>query len=478
MKRKICFITSLSLWIVIHGIYIFNNKQEKSINIGLLHSFNGTLSQNEMPIYLAAKLAVDEININGGIMGRELKMTVADGMSTADTFAHNAKALIQGSGLKEIDKKRKKKFSPVSAIFGTWTSSSRRNVIPVIEEYENLLFYSVQYEGVEGFNDSQKGNVIYMGACANQQLKPAIRWARLHLGKNAYFIGSNYIYPRIAYRLADKILKDENKAYISSARFVNLNKKKPEDFRDAIEDIRKTKPDYIINTLNGMDNNIAFFQALAQANLPKTLNVISFSITENDIKSIYDNIPNEFKVNNYLCWNYFSDLDSYQNLNFKNKVKNIIAKAKNNKDLPENLLQLIKEYQKQSTLSISEPMVDTYNAIHLWARVCEKIKSTDPLLVRKALLGSIYNGPGGVTYIDSKNGHSWKTLRIAKVDREEIKIIWNSIGPIQPEPFYGHTREEWNEILAELKNEFEGNWESNTAEDVSIFNNLSLLMTK
>ncbi|MCM8535073.1 MAG: transporter substrate-binding protein [Lentisphaeraceae bacterium] len=472
MKKPYIIILFLVTWLIVHSFMIYKVKQKKDIQIGLLHSFTGTLKESETPLYLAAKLAVDEINKNGGVLGQKVNMLVADGMSKPQVFAENAKRLLNGQALEEFDIVKGEivadggAHAKVSAIFGTWSSSSRKRVIPIIEQFNSLLFYSVQYEGAEGPRDSSDGNVVYLGAAANQQLLPSISWARLHLGQTAYLIGSNYIYPRVTYELVKSCFKNECGGNLIGARFVNLSKDDVIDFKYAVEDIKRNKPDYIINTLNGIKNNKAFFKALAAANLKKIPIVLSYSITENDIRNIYSEMPKGTQIVNYLCWNYFADLGNQQNQSFYNKIKNVASKLSTNDSLPPRIRQQVNKFLANDRLIITEPMVDTYAAIKLWAIACEKAGTINPEVVRKEILGSTFNGPGGITYIDEKNGHSWKTLRIGKLEKDRLDIVWSSIGPIQPKPYYGDP--DWTKVLKNLKTQFGGNWESQSDADTII----------
>src|SRR5690554_4372089 len=119
------------------------------IRVGILHSLSGTMAISETAVVDATKLAIEEINASGGLLGRPVEAVVADGASDPDAFAREAARLID-------DEK-------VCVVFGCWTSASRKAVKPVFEERNHLLFYPVQYEGIE-----QSPNIIYTGATPNQ----------------------------------------------------------------------------------------------------------------------------------------------------------------------------------------------------------------------------------------------------------------------------------------------------------------------
>ncbi len=155
-------------------------KSQPPIRVGILHSFTGTMAISEIPVSEAEQLAIAEINASGGLLGgRKVEAILADGCSDWPTFANQAKHLL-------LEDK-------VCAVFGCWTSASRKTVRPIFEEYSGLLFYPVQYEGLE-----ESPNIIYLGAAPNQQIIPAVKWTFDNLGHRFYLVGSDYVFPRAA----------------------------------------------------------------------------------------------------------------------------------------------------------------------------------------------------------------------------------------------------------------------------------------
>lgn len=215
--------------LMIAGLTLFLIKPEKPapIKIGVLHSLTGTMAQSEMPLVDAVQLAVNEINAQGGVLGQTLEMIVADGQSDPAIFAKEAERLITQEN--------------VSVIFGCWTSASRKAVKSVVEKYNHLLLYPVQYEGLE-----QSPNIIYTGSAPNQQIIPAIRWALKNLGKRVYLIGSDYIFPRTANRIMRDFIRVDN-AQLLAERYFSLGS---QDVAEIISEIEKIKPDVILNTIN------------------------------------------------------------------------------------------------------------------------------------------------------------------------------------------------------------------------------------
>lgn len=161
--------------------------ERQPVRIGLLHSLTGTMAVSERPLLDAEKMAIDEINGQGGVLGRPIEPVQADGASAPDLFAEEARRLL-GEG--------------VGVLFGCWTSASRKAVKPEVEESGGLLWYPVQYEGLE-----QSDNIVYTGSCLNQQVFPAVEWAVAHVGRRLFLLGSDYVFPRIANRLTRLLVR-------------------------------------------------------------------------------------------------------------------------------------------------------------------------------------------------------------------------------------------------------------------------------
>ncbi len=219
------------------------------------------MSISEIPVVESVQLAIEEINASGGLLGgRKVLPKLADGRSDWPTFASQAETLL-------ADDK-------VCAVFGCWTSASRKTVRPIFEAYGGLLFYPVQYEGLE-----QSPNIVYLGAAPNQQIIPAVKWAFDNLGQRFYLVGSDYVFPRAA----NAVIGDQIKALggkILGADYIPLG---GADVQAVVARIVAAKPDVILNTING-DTNVAFFRALREAGItPAKIPTISFSIGESEL---------------------------------------------------------------------------------------------------------------------------------------------------------------------------------------------------
>src|SRR5690606_27384209 len=150
---------------------------DTTVTVGQLHSATGTMAISETGAIQAERLAIDQINASGGILGRQIKVIQEDGASDWPTFAEKAKKLL------ESDK--------VATVFGCWTSASRKAVLPIFEKDNGLLYYPTFYEGLE-----QSKNVIYTGQEATQQILASLDWiAGEKKAKTFFLVGSDYIWP-------------------------------------------------------------------------------------------------------------------------------------------------------------------------------------------------------------------------------------------------------------------------------------------
>ena len=357
------------------------------VKVGLLHSLTGAMALSETPVRDAELLAINEINKNGGVLGHQIKVIQEDGKSTPTKFAEKARKLL------ETDK--------VTTVFGCWTSNSRKAVKPIFEENYKLLWYPVQYEGMEA-----SPNIMYTGASPNQQVVPAIDWAAETLGKKFFLIGSDYTFPRIA----NRIIKTQAKhigAEIIGEIYVSMDKS---DFSSIIKEIKNAKPDVIINTING-NSNISFFQQLKQYGIKAAdIPVLSFSVSEGEVNSIgIENL-----ANHYIAWNYFESTETKENTEFIKNYKNAYGQDR----------------------KLGDPIEAAYVAVHLWAKACEKAGTFDTEAVRIAAKGLSFQAPEGLATIEGSNQHLYKTVRIGKISKNgHVDQVWATPAPVRPDPY-------------------------------------------
>jgi urea transport system substrate-binding protein len=379
---------------------------DKVIKVGILHSLTGTMAISERSLVDAIKMAIEEVNAKGGILGRKIVPIIEDGASDWPTFAKKAKKLIYK------DK--------VSSVFGCWTSASRKKVLPIFEESNNLLWYPVQYEGGES-----SPNVIYTGAAPNQQIIPALKWGLNNLGKRIFLVGSDYVFPIEANRIIKEYIRS-GEGTIVGEEYRELGDK---NFEEIVAMIKKENPDVIINTVNG-DSNVGFFSALDAAwskheDIPP---VISLSIAEDELITI----GMKSTIGNYGAWNYFQSIDSDINKKFVRNFK--------------------KRYG--STRVTDDPIEAAYCQVLLFAKAVEKAKSINPQEIRDAARGIRLIAPNGPIRIDENNQHTWKTARIGRINKDgQFDIVWRSTSPIRPEPYLEIEFDNWKERLQKIKQE-------------------------
>ena len=251
---------------------------EDTVKVGILYSATGSMAISEGAVKDAEVLAIDEINEAGGILGKQIEYIEEDGASEPSTFATKAEKLI------DQDK--------VKTVFGCWTSASRKAVKPVFEEYGNLLWYPVQYEGMES-----SSNIIYTGAAPNQQIVPAIDYLIDQGYKKFFLLGSDYVFPRTANMIINAQCKAKGVEVVGE-EYAQMDQT---DFGSIISKIEAAKPDVIINTLNGT-GNLSFFKQMSEKNYTADdYMTMSFSIAEEEVKTIGADILKGHMVS----WNYY-----------------------------------------------------------------------------------------------------------------------------------------------------------------------------
>jgi urea transport system substrate-binding protein len=359
-----------------------------TIPVGILHSLSGTMAISEVSVRDAELLAIDEINAAGGVMGKKLKPVVEDGASDWPTFAEKAQKLIS------TDK--------VAATFGGWTSASRKAMLPVFERNKALLYYPVQYEGLEA-----SPYIFYTGATTNQQIIPGLEFLKEKLKvKKLFLVGSDYVFPRTANKEIKAWAKG-NGMKIVGEEYSPLGNT---DYATTINKIKQAKPDAVFQTING-DSNVAFWKQFHDSGLDaKKLPVISVSTAEDEVRGVgIDNI-----VGQYVAWNYYQTTPGAKNDAFVKAYK-----AKYGADRVTD-----------------DPIEAGYVGVHLWAMAAEKAGSTDVEKVKAASKGLVFEAPEGKVTVDGENQHIYKTARIGKLRADGlIDTVFESDGPIKPDPY-------------------------------------------
>ena len=359
-----------------------------TVKVGLLHSLTGSMAISEKSVRDAEVLAIKEINAAGGVNGKQIEYVEEDGASEPSTFATKAEKLIDSEG--------------VSTIFGCWTSSSRKAVKPIVEEYGSLLWYPVQYEGMES-----SSNIVYTGAAPNQQIVPAIDYLLDQGYKKFFLLGSDYVFPRTANMIINAQLEAKGAKAVGE-EYADMDQT---DFAAIISKIEAAKPDVIINTLNGT-GNVSFFKQMSEKNYTsKDYMTMSFSIAEEEVATIGADILKGHMVS----WNYYQTTDTEKNKEFVNAYKDAYG---------ENRVT-------------SDPAEAAYDAVYLWKAACEKADSFEPEDVIKAVeSGEIsFDAPEGTVTIQGDNHHLVKPVRLGQVGDDGLINEIYATDPVAPDPY-------------------------------------------
>jgi len=377
-------------------IYSQYGRAKPSIKIGVLHSLTGTMASSETPLVDAVRLAVEEANQSGGLNGQQIEMIVADCRSDAAYCAQQAEKLITEDG--------------VQALFGCWTSSCRKAVKQVVEKHHHLLFYPLQYEGLE-----QSPDIIYTGAAPNQQIIPMALWALQHQGKRFYLIGSDYIFPRTANLMIKDVLLAQG-GQLLGERYVPLG---ASDMAVVVKEIAAQHPDFVVNTLNG-DSNLHFFRALRTAGIgAENTPVFSTSVTEVGLAAM----GVDLMTGHYAAWNYFQSLENDENKAFVARFRQRFGRER----------------------VLDDPMAASYIGVKLWVDTVRSQGSTDIVLIKTVLAQQTLLAPPGIVAVDYDTRHLWKTAYIGKARADgQFEIVWQSDTAVHPAPFpFYRSRSEW-----------------------------------
>lgn len=359
---------------------------QETVKLGLLHSLSGTIAIAEASLVEAEKMAIDEINAAGGVLGRKIEPIIEDGASDNPTFAEKARKLI------ERDK--------VVAIVGCYTSASRKAVLPVLNQAKGLLFYPTYYEGQE-----QDKRVFYTSQEATQSVIAAVQWLAKEKGKTFFLVGSDYIYPRTCNKIAKPTITNAG-GKVLGEEYAPLGHT---EFSSIINKIKAAKPDCIYSTVVG-GSNVAFYKQLRAAGLDGTKQVLlSTVVSENEIEGI----GKDNAAGYYACMGYFQSIKSPANEKFVGAFK-----AKYGSDRV-----------------IGDPMEVAYNSVYLWKMAVEKAKSFDIDKVTAAAGGVEWEAPEGTLRVHASNHHLWKKVRIGRARTDgQFDIVWES-SLIEPNPF-------------------------------------------
>ena len=359
-----------------------------TIKVGVLHSLSGTMAISETTLKDTMLMLIEDQNKKGGVLGRQLEAIVVDPASNWPLFAEKARGLIEKDN--------------VDVIFGSWTSVSRKSVLPVIEELNSVFFYPVQYEGEE----SSK-NVFYTGAAPNQQAIPAVDYLMNDIGVERWVLaGTDYVYPRTTNKILKAYLKAKGVA--DSDIMINYTPFGHSDWQTIVADIKsfgsEGKQTAVVSTING-DANVPFYKELGNQNVDASdIPVVAFSVGEEELSGL-DTTP---LVGHLAAWNYFMSVDAESNYEFIDKWTTFIGDDKR---------------------VTNDPMEAHYIGFNMWVKAVEKAGSADPEAVQEAIIGiTTPNLSGGVSAM-MPNHHITKPVLIGEIQADgQFDIIWETAG--------------------------------------------------
>jgi urea transport system substrate-binding protein len=365
---------------------------EESVKVGVLHSLSGTMAISETSCKDATLLAVEEINAKGGVLGKKIEAVVVDPASNWPLFAEKAKELLL--------------THKTAAVFGCWTSVSRKSVLPVFEENNGLLFYPVQYEGEE-----QSLNVFYTAASPNQQLVPAAEYMLENGAKKFYLLGTDYVFPRTANKVLKAMLKAKGVPDANvKEQYTPFGHKDYQTIVAEIKALAKGGGACVLSTING-DSNVPFYKEFANQGLTSSdCPVMAFSVAEDELRAM--EVPP--LVGHLAAWNYFMSLDNPENKAFVSAFQ-----AKYGKDRVTD-----------------DPIEAAYYGVYIWKAAVEKAKSFEVDKVRAAIYGMEFMSPSGMKKMDDKNQHTYKPVYIGEIKKDgQFKIVWKSKGLVKPDSY-------------------------------------------
>lgn len=361
---------------------------EDTIKVGVLHSLSGTMAISETTLKDTMLMLIEQQNAKGGLLGKQLEAVVVDPASNWPLFAEKARELIE--------------VNQVDAVFGAWTSVSRKSVLPVFEELDSLLFYPVQYEGEE----SSK-NVFYTGAAPNQQAIPAVDYLKDEIGVERWVLaGTDYVYPRTTNKILEAYLLDNGVA--TSDILINYTPFGHSDWQSIVSDIKKFgttgRKTAVVSTING-DANVPFYKELANQGVSaEDIPVVAFSVGEEELSGI-DTAP---LVGHMAAWNYFMSVESEAN---------------------EKFISNWHKFTGDEDRVSNDPMEAHYIGFNMWVKAVEKAGSTDTAAVQEAIIGvTVPNLTGGVSAM-LPNHHVTKPVLIGEVqDDGQFDVVWETNG--------------------------------------------------
>ena len=397
--------------------------QAPTIKVGILHSLSGTMAISETTLKDVMLMLIEEQNKKGGILGRRIEPVVADPASNWPLFAEKAREL--------IGRER------VSSVFGCWTSVSRKSVLPVFKELNNILFYPVQYEGEES-----ERNVFYTGAAPNQQAIPAVDYLMSRDGGSVtrwVLAGTDYVYPRTTNRILEAYLK--SKGVADADIMINYTPFGHSDWQTIVANIKRFgsagKKTAVVSTING-DANVPFYKELGNQGIKATdIPVVAFSVGEEELAGI-DTKP---LMGHLAAWNYFQSVKTPEN---------------------EAFIRTWQAFTRNPRRVTNDPMEAHYIGFNMWVKAVEKANSIEPDRVIAALPGIKQKNLTGGESEMLANHHITKPVMIGEVREDgQFDVVWQTPGLVPGDAWSKHL-EGSRDLIGDWVNRNCGNWNTRT----------------
>ena len=391
------------LGLAVAGMLSTGAQAEETIKVGILHSLSGTMAISETTLKDVMLMLIEQQNEKGGILGKKLEPVVVDPASDWPLFAEKARELIE--------------VNQVSAVFGCWTSVSRKSVLPVFDELNSLLFYPVQYEGEE----SQR-NVFYTGAAPNQQAIPAVDYLRNEEGVERWVLaGTDYVYPRTTNKILEAYLKSLGVA--EEDIMINYTPFGHSDWQTIVSDIKAFgsagKKTAVVSTING-DANVPFYKELGNQGVKaEDIPVVAFSVGEEELAGL-DTAP---LVGHLAAWNYFMSAEA---------------------DVNDEFIEAWHAFTGDEDRVTNDPMEAHYIGFNMWVKAVEAAGTTDPDAVIDAIVGvAVPNLTGGYSAM-MPNHHITKPVLVGEIqDDGQFETVWETSGLVAGDA--------WSDFLPDSK---------------------------
>lgn len=386
------------------------------IRIGVVHSLSGPLATSEAPLLHGYRLAVEEINADGGLLGRPLQLVIRDGASDPSTFASEAERLL-----------RDDEEGGVAVLAGGWASAARKSMLEVTERADGLLLYPARFEGLEA-----SPHVYYLGVSPGQVLGPLVDWALARGARDVAIVGNDGVYSRMTGMIARDIIGMRGGTVVAE-EFLPLVGGDPQA---TAQRLAAAQPDLIINTVHGAGSE-GLMRAMRAVGLdPSQTTIVSTSLNEAEIRHWESGLF----ADTFVVGSYFRSLPTVANRAFLGAVRALAG---------------------DDAIS-TDAMVAAYLGLKLWAVAVEDVGATTPASVRRSLRGRHLDGPGGTIVIDPDSQYVWRPVRIGRVQIDGgIEVVWDSITTVPPRiwPIW-RSRGEWQAELDRLSASWGGLWEA------------------